>query len=82
MKWWLDNLKRPSTWIGIIFIVFFGSIFIYDYIIIHTLLMNIVSSPQITGLVVSGIGFGFGHFLIGYKKDSKDDSNPPSIDTE
>lgn len=52
LDWWVDNLKRPSTWCGL-FLVFISYEIWNDTDALHLFLMQIVKDPNFVGIVVS-----------------------------
>lgn len=70
LDWWLDNLKRPSTWLGFIGL-FIGYETYQDKAVLHKFLENLVNNEGLMTLVVGALS----GFLIRHKcqEDQKKD---------
>lgn len=57
-KWWADNLKRPSTWCGLVFFLLAYSIW-EDKIIFHNFLEHLTKDSNFIGLIISVVSGAF-----------------------
>jgi hypothetical protein len=71
LDWWLDNLKRPSTWLGFIGL-FIGYETYQDKAVLHKFLENLVNNEGLMTLVVGTLsGFLIRHKCSENKKEDK-----------
>ncbi|HXS59277.1 MAG TPA: hypothetical protein VN703_00495 [Candidatus Sulfopaludibacter sp.] len=62
--WWVDNLRRPSTWAGLM-LLFLGYLIYNDKIVLHKLLEEIISDYDFIKVLLGLISGA----LIIHKKD-------------